>query len=341
MTGRRGWLIGLLAALTSLSCADRDETNRPDDWDGPWLAIDSASHDFGELYAGQLRRHEFKLTNRGRQPLVIKDAKKECGCTDPIFDRREIPPGASSTMTVEFKPPFAGDIVKRIWLYTNDPYARETIFSIRSKGLGPARLIPSVIELDDDLPDEGLTRELRIELPDDREIVRVEFNSTSPWMTVAPKGAPSGSSAAFVFSLRGVREALRIREQIPVFITSRDALGKVVTFGLPFSLQVTGEVRPVAIASPPVVHFGAMRIGESRERRLDLEIAEPTATRPKVESSGIDGLIVEPVDGSPNRYRVRLRPDAKRTIGRLMGSVTFRYGSGRTIVVPIHGWLMA
>lgn len=48
--------------------------------------------------------HEFKFTNKGKAPLLIKFIETTCGCTTPKWNRKPIPPGDSSVITVTFNP---------------------------------------------------------------------------------------------------------------------------------------------------------------------------------------------------------------------------------------------
>ena len=48
--------------------------------------------------------HEFKFINKGKAPLLIKFIETTCGCTTPKWNRKPIPPGDSSAITVTFNP---------------------------------------------------------------------------------------------------------------------------------------------------------------------------------------------------------------------------------------------
>ena len=64
--------------------------------------------------------HEFKFTNKGKAPLLIKFIETTCGCTTPKWNRKPIPPGDSSVITVTFNPKDRpGVFSKKIIVYTN------------------------------------------------------------------------------------------------------------------------------------------------------------------------------------------------------------------------------
>lgn len=50
---------------------------------------------FGLLEGKETRTNRVKLTNRGKEPLVLLEATADCGCTETIFSREPLPPGKS------------------------------------------------------------------------------------------------------------------------------------------------------------------------------------------------------------------------------------------------------
>jgi hypothetical protein len=68
----------------------------------PIIKFDSAIYNFGKIKTGDQVSHEFKFTNIGQVPLIIKDAKASCGCTTPEFTREPIKPGESGSVHVIF-----------------------------------------------------------------------------------------------------------------------------------------------------------------------------------------------------------------------------------------------
>lgn len=70
--------------------------------DGPVITLEKNTHDFGDIFQGDVVEHVFKFTNTGNQPLIISDVKTSCGCTTPIFPRNPIMPGASGEIKVGF-----------------------------------------------------------------------------------------------------------------------------------------------------------------------------------------------------------------------------------------------
>ena len=57
---------------------------------------------FGNIYEGDIVKHDFKFTNTGKHPLVIRGAKASCGCTIPSFNKEPIMPGKQGVISVQF-----------------------------------------------------------------------------------------------------------------------------------------------------------------------------------------------------------------------------------------------
>ncbi len=64
---------------------------------------DRAEENFGSVKAGEVLETTFTLTNTGKNPLIITDAKSTCGCTVPTVEKNKpIQPGESTEIGVRF-----------------------------------------------------------------------------------------------------------------------------------------------------------------------------------------------------------------------------------------------
>src|ERR1700712_2015829 len=70
--------------------------------DGPVMKFEKETHDFGKIKTGDKVTYEFKFTNTGKSPLIIKDAIATCGCTKPEWPKTPIKPGESAAIKVTF-----------------------------------------------------------------------------------------------------------------------------------------------------------------------------------------------------------------------------------------------
>ncbi|MCO5934382.1 DUF1573 domain-containing protein [Mucilaginibacter sp. RB4R14] len=83
----------------SAAVADNGNTSATN---APVMKFEKETHDFGKIAEGAKVTYEFKFTNTGKSPLIIKDAVATCGCTKPEWPVTPIQPGADGAITVTF-----------------------------------------------------------------------------------------------------------------------------------------------------------------------------------------------------------------------------------------------
>src|SRR3990167_7417267 len=111
------------------------------DPNAPKLEIAEKRFDFGKITLQDVARHEFKIRNTGKNPLVISDIMTSCHCTSaklkvsgqsdsPEFTmgmsdwNEEIPPDIEGIIEVVYTPakmPVSGQVSRVVTFNTNDP----------------------------------------------------------------------------------------------------------------------------------------------------------------------------------------------------------------------------
>lgn len=88
----------------------------------PKAKWDKTVSDFGEIEQGIPKEAEFKLTNEGKEPLLIQTAKAGCGCTNLKFSQEPVLPGKSTIVAATYNAAAMGAFTKSITVTTNaDP----------------------------------------------------------------------------------------------------------------------------------------------------------------------------------------------------------------------------
>lgn len=93
---------------------------------GPRISVQLIEHNFGDIIQGQVAAHSFKLSNVGGDILKINEVRPTCGCTAAQPEKKELAPGESTTIKVEFNS--AGRLgyqEKYILVKSNDPQNAE------------------------------------------------------------------------------------------------------------------------------------------------------------------------------------------------------------------------
>lgn len=88
----------------------------------PKAKWDKTTSDFGEIEQGIPKEAEFKLTNEGKEPLLIQTAKAGCGCTNLKYSQEPVLPGKSTIIAATYNAAAMGAFTKSITVTTNaDP----------------------------------------------------------------------------------------------------------------------------------------------------------------------------------------------------------------------------
>ena len=110
----------LLVAAVGYSQDDVAATAQAaDSQDGPVMAFETETVDYGVIEQGSDPYRVFKFTNTGNAPLIITNAKGSCGCTVPTYPKEPIGPGETSEIKVRYDTNRRGKFTKRVTLTTN------------------------------------------------------------------------------------------------------------------------------------------------------------------------------------------------------------------------------
>jgi hypothetical protein len=87
----------------------------------PRIAADERRADFGKLWIGEERIHEFTCRNLGDAPLTFGEVRSSCGCLLADFTRADVAPGTSRQVQVKFAADKSmGRVEKELRVATND-----------------------------------------------------------------------------------------------------------------------------------------------------------------------------------------------------------------------------
>lgn len=113
--------LALSIGLAASAVAQQSQQPKADE-NPPKLAIESFTHDFGELDSGTPLRYAFKIKNEGKSNLLIQNVAPACGCTKGDFDK-VIAPGKEGKieLAVEHTTGYQGEVSKTAAVTTNDP----------------------------------------------------------------------------------------------------------------------------------------------------------------------------------------------------------------------------
>ncbi|RPI75481.1 MAG: DUF1573 domain-containing protein [Ignavibacteriales bacterium] len=87
----------------------------------PKIVVPQPEHDFGDIVQGEKVSHNFVITNTGGDVLVITNVRASCGCTAALPDKKELAPGETTNIKVEFNSTGRiGKQQKTVYVSSND-----------------------------------------------------------------------------------------------------------------------------------------------------------------------------------------------------------------------------
>jgi hypothetical protein len=110
----------------------------PDDSLLPRVKTDARSFDFGRIVEGEKASHKFTISNEGRDKLILHQVKTGCPCMKAGWGKKELMPGESTTLLVEFDTTGkSGKESRVVTLYVNDPEQQALRFEMKGEVVRP------------------------------------------------------------------------------------------------------------------------------------------------------------------------------------------------------------
>lgn len=86
---------------------------------GPVMVFEALEIDYGTIEQDADPFRVFKFKNKGKEPLLITNARGSCGCTVPSYSKAPVPAGETSEIKVRYDTHRLGEFRKRVTLTTN------------------------------------------------------------------------------------------------------------------------------------------------------------------------------------------------------------------------------
>ena len=116
--------------------------------EGPRIRFDSTAYDFGKATAGEMVRHRFFFTNTGSQDLLVNNVQPQCGCTTAGEWTRQVKPGQSGVIPIQFNTAnYNSPVVKTITVTSNDKIQPVLPLQLKGTVWKPVDVSPQVVVL--------------------------------------------------------------------------------------------------------------------------------------------------------------------------------------------------
>ena len=245
--------------------------------------------DFGKVSGSEVVKHDFVFTNVGTASLEIKDVQVGCGCTTAGTWDRQVEPGQTGVIPLQFNPAgFSGTVMKPATVTCNDPGQSNVVLYLKSMVWKPFDVVPATTIFN--VTTETQTNETRI--------VRIVSNLEEPVELSDLQCTNRSLQAELKSVLPGKEFELRITA-VPPFTSNTIATVNVKTSSPRMPLLNVGAyllVQPSVIVAPNqiVLPTGRLAAGFSYSVKILNKGTNSLAlSDPKVNSQGTEVRLQE------------------------------------------------
>lgn len=274
---------GFGPAAVAASAATPTQTAAASAGAGPQLTAERPSHDFGTVAQGTVVRHEFRVTNTGREGLEIRNVDSSCGCTTVGSWPKALQPGESGTIAVQLDTAqFVGPIVKVITVTSTDP-RQETVLELKANVWTPVVISHPVLVFPPATdPSAPATRTVTLRSEIEEPLTLSEPVSENPAFTARLREiAPGKSFELNVTTVPPLPEGTQTGK-----ITMKSTSEKVPVV----SVQAVATVLPPIQTAPAEFPFQTAKLAAPEKRyavvlnrrNFDLQVTDVTTNAPGV-----------------------------------------------------------
>jgi hypothetical protein len=156
-----GTIGAISAALAQTDPAPAAETVAQPEKSKPRIQFAETVHDFGKVDSAEVLKHEFVFTNTGTATLEIKAVSPACGCTTAGTWEKQIEPGKTGRIPLQFNPAaFSGEVTKPATVTCNDPGQSNVVLQLKATVWKPIEVLPPTVVFQ--VSSETQTKETRV-----------------------------------------------------------------------------------------------------------------------------------------------------------------------------------
>lgn len=149
------------SAQTNTTPASRATDASRAEASSPRIQFAGTEFDFGRVHSGDVVKHTFVFTNAGDAVLEIKDVRPSCGCTTTGSWDRQIAPGRTGAIPLEFNSSgFQGEVGKVVAVLCNDPAQSNVTLRLKATVWNAIDVTPGNVVFN--VSSDGESRETRV-----------------------------------------------------------------------------------------------------------------------------------------------------------------------------------
>jgi hypothetical protein len=247
--------------------------------------FEELSRDFGTVPRGPTLTHPFRLTNKTRTPLHIAGVRVSCGCTSASILREDLEPGQSTAILAQMDTRrFLGEKSVTIYVTFDRPQWDEVHLVVHANSREDIMLTPDSLAFPAMRRGTSPTASLSVSfLGSPWRIVGVQSESNYVIPTLKETSHTENGDVSYQLNAR-------IRPDVPAGKWYTDIWLTTNNPAVPrLRVPLTVEVQTALTVSPSLAALGAVKAGETVERKVVVRGGKPFRI---LAIKGADGQLV-------------------------------------------------
>jgi len=257
---------------------------------GAKIQFDQPVYDFGKVKAGEPVKHTFIFTNIGTATLFLTNVQPSCGCTTAGEWSRQVEPGKTGTIPIQFNSAnYGGTVLKTVTVTSNDKSQPSVGLQVKGTVWKPIDVNPSfaVMTIPADTQ-TNVTSKVHIVNNLDEPITLSAPESNNKGFSAELRTNTVGKDFELIITALPPFEQPNVQGQITVKTSSTNAPT--------FSVTAWANVLQAVVVSPPQVMLAAGALSNKHSVTLNIQNngANPIKlSEPAIDSKGVDVQLTE------------------------------------------------
>ncbi|MFH1717701.1 MAG: DUF1573 domain-containing protein [Planctomycetota bacterium] len=298
------------------------------DQSAPRITFEETVYDFGEVSSSRKYTGQFKFTNTGSGVLKITDVKKCCGAVVTL-DKKELAPGQSGTLKVEYgSGRRAGPVVKQLRVSSNDVTKPEVTLTIKAQIVIRVDYQPSNINLVLNKENAGCPK-ITITSLDKRPFSITSFQSTGE--TITADVDPSVEATRFVLEPKVDLDKLQNRSSglIAISLTHPELNRVSIQFRTKQRFQLIPSGVFLINPMPQEPNINKVSVVSNYDEYFEIESTSS--------ENGIAKVVSQQAIAGGYRLEVEITPPAPDETRMFTDVVNVRLKGGETLEIKCYG----
>lgn len=301
----------------------------------PHIKVDSYRYDFGISYRKANLSHTFHIKNTGQATLRILDTKSNCVCIPVLLSGKNIPPGGSGELKVDFVTGHSkGRIDYTIALQTNVPDREFVYLTISSVIEGRIDVAPNPLQIGDIMSGQILQR-------------TVTIGGAGHGRLAIKKLVPSSDRISAKIISKNVTEEGRIKLKLLITIKIPEKLGNLDESIIvhtndvrqpKLQILIKGKVVGDLLVFPKEFFFGFVHNGENISREITISARSGANIKILNVTSDSEFVTVQVAPQDSGKHLIKAKFEPKGFKGTFKSSIVVRTTSRKqpSISIPIY-----